>query len=77
MRHQGGELAGGAAQLAILFEAARDFGAAANQFFAAARHAAGLFAFREAVTLSRRALRGARGAAGGRRARCRSSSASS
>ncbi|MEO7273735.1 MAG: protein kinase, partial [Vicinamibacterales bacterium] len=57
VRHQGPELAAGAAQLGILFEAARDFGAAANQFFAAARHAAGLFAFREAVTLSRRALK--------------------
>ena len=57
VRHQGSEVTAGAAQLGILFEAARDFGAAANQFFAAARHAAGLFAFREAVTLSRRALR--------------------
>ena len=57
VRHQGSELAAGAAQLGILFEGARNFRAAAEQFLSAAKHAAALFAFREAVTLSRRGLK--------------------
>jgi predicted ATPase/predicted Ser/Thr protein kinase len=45
-----------ASELAILFETARDFRQSAHYFFEAAQHAAGLFAFREAVMLSRRGL---------------------
>ena len=61
VKHQGDHLAGGAAQLAILFEGARDFRNAAVQFLAAAKHAAGLFAFREAISLSRRGLKALEG----------------
>ena len=50
---------------------ARFRAAAAKQFFAAAQHAAGLFAFREAVTLSAPRPEGARTAARGSGARCR------
>jgi predicted ATPase len=58
VQHQGTESAANAAQLAILFEGARNFRAAAAQFLSAAKHAAtGLFAFREAITLSRRGLK--------------------
>src|SRR5262249_640501 len=57
VRHQGDQSPAHAAQLAILFEAARDFRNAAAQYLEAARHAATLFAFREAVSLSRRGLR--------------------
>jgi tetratricopeptide (TPR) repeat protein len=56
VKHQGQDSAAGAARLAMLFEGARDFRAAAPQFLAAAKHAAGLFAFREAIALSRRGL---------------------
>jgi len=44
------------AQLALLYEAARDHGNAASHFLVAAQHAAGLFAFHEAVALSQRGL---------------------
>jgi tetratricopeptide (TPR) repeat protein len=43
-------------QLAVLFETARDFESAARYFLQAAQHAAGLFAYREAVMLCRRGL---------------------
>ncbi|HEX2453690.1 MAG TPA: protein kinase [Vicinamibacterales bacterium] len=55
--HQGDQSPAGAAQLAILFEGARDFRNAAAQYLEAARHAATLLAFREAVALSRRGLK--------------------
>jgi hypothetical protein len=48
-----GEIAG---RLAVLFDAARDFGAAAQYFLTAAQRAVGLFAFREALSLSERGL---------------------
>ena len=57
VRHQGDQSPAGAAQLAILFEGARDFRSAAAQYLEAARHAATLLAFREAVSLSRRGLK--------------------
>jgi tetratricopeptide (TPR) repeat protein len=56
VKHQGQDSEAGAARLAMLFEGARDFRSAAPQFLAAAKHAAGLFAFREAIALSRRGL---------------------
>ena len=56
VRHQGSDVGAGAAQLGMLFEGARDFRAAAAQFLAAARHAAGLFAFPEAIALARRGI---------------------
>jgi len=57
VRYQGDQSPAGAAQLAILFEAARDFSRAAALYLEAARHSATLFAFREAVALSRRGLK--------------------
>src|SRR5262249_51622876 len=45
-----------AAELALLWEAARDFARAADCFLLAAQHAVGLFAPREAVELARRGL---------------------
>jgi predicted ATPase len=45
-----------ASELAMLFETARNFPRAAACFFEAAQHAAGLFAFPEAVVLARRGL---------------------
>jgi len=53
-----GEIAG---RLAVLFEAARDFGASAQYFFVAAQHALGLFGFREALSLAERGLEALRG----------------
>jgi predicted ATPase len=61
VKHQGDASPSGAAQLAILFEGARDFSNAAVQFLAAAKHAASLFAFREAITLSQRGLKALEG----------------
>jgi serine/threonine protein kinase/predicted ATPase len=61
VKHQGDTSPGGAAQLAILFEGARDFRNAAVQFLAAAKHTAGLFAFREAISLSQRGLKALEG----------------
>jgi tetratricopeptide (TPR) repeat protein len=55
---QHGDIAG---RLAILFEAARDFAASAQSYFAAAQRAVGLFAFREALSLSERGLNALRG----------------
>jgi predicted ATPase len=54
--HHGDRARAIASELAFLFEAARDFRAAAQHFFLAAQHAAGLFAYREAVTLCRRGI---------------------
>jgi predicted ATPase len=60
MHHQG-EHAAIAARLAALFESARDFGQSAEYFLAGARHAVGLFAFREALSLAERGLSVLRG----------------
>ncbi|HVB37812.1 MAG TPA: protein kinase [Vicinamibacterales bacterium] len=54
--HHGEETPVLASELAMLFETARDFGAAARQFYLAAQHAIGLFAFREALALAQRGL---------------------
>ena len=53
-----GDVAG---SLAVLFEAARDFAASAQYFLTAAQRAVGLFAFREALSLSERGLSALRG----------------
>src|SRR5262249_9002946 len=45
-----------AAQLALLFEAARDFSRAVQFFSAAAQHAAAVFAYQETLLLARRGL---------------------
>jgi adenylate cyclase len=45
-----------AGRLAALFETARDFSTSAQYFLAGARHAVGLFAFREALSLADRGL---------------------
>ena len=45
-----------AGRLAVLFEAARDFGAATRNYLTAAQRAVGLYAFREALSLSERGL---------------------
>jgi adenylate cyclase len=45
-----------AGRLGALFETARDFGASAQYFLEGARHAVGLFAFREALSLAERGL---------------------
>jgi predicted ATPase len=50
---QSGELA---AELAALFEAARDFARAANYYLLAAQNAARIFAFSETIVLTRRGL---------------------
>ena len=50
-----------AARLAVLFEAARDFATSARYYFVAAQHSAGLFAFREALSLAERGLKALRG----------------
>ena len=52
----GEQSAGVANELAVLHEAARDFGEAANYFQIAAQNASQLFASREAVQLARRGL---------------------
>jgi tetratricopeptide (TPR) repeat protein len=52
---------GGAARLAVLFEAARDFPTSAQYYFAAAQHSVGLFGFREALSLAERGLKALRG----------------
>jgi len=58
--HHGPGRAALASQLAMLYEAARDHANAASHFFAAAQHAAGLFAFREGAALSERGLKAAK-----------------
>ena len=55
----GEETPANAARLAVLFEAARDFATSARYYFVAAQHSAGLFAFREALSLAERGLEGA------------------
>ena len=55
------DYAGIAGRLAALFEAARDFGTSAHYFLEGARHAVGLFAFREALSLADRGLAVLRG----------------
>jgi predicted ATPase/tRNA A-37 threonylcarbamoyl transferase component Bud32 len=59
--HYGGEHAAIAGRLAALFESARNFGQSAQYFLAGARHAVGLFAFREALSLAERGLAVLRG----------------
>jgi tRNA A-37 threonylcarbamoyl transferase component Bud32/tetratricopeptide (TPR) repeat protein len=53
--HSGGDV-GRASELALLFEAARDFTNAARSFLLAAQHQISLFAFREGVALAHRGL---------------------
>ena len=50
--HYGGEFAPIAGRLGALFEAARDFATSAKYYLESARHAIGLFAFHEAVSLA-------------------------
>jgi adenylate cyclase len=59
--HTQNDYAGIAGRLAALFEAARDFGTSARYFLEGARHAVGLFAFREALSLADRGLAVLRG----------------
>ncbi len=59
--HQRGELAATAGRLGALFESAREFGSSATYFLEGARHAVGLFAFREAQSLAERGLAVLRG----------------
>jgi tRNA A-37 threonylcarbamoyl transferase component Bud32 len=59
--HHPGEHAAIAGRLAALFESARDFGRSAEYFLAGARHAGGLFAFREALSLAERGISVLRG----------------
>jgi adenylate cyclase len=59
--HHPSERAAIAGRLAALFESARDFGRSAEYFLAGARHAVGLFAFREALSLAERGLSVLRG----------------
>ncbi len=54
--HHRNEHAGIAGRLAALFEVAREFGTSAQFYLAGARHAVGLFAFREALSLAERGL---------------------
>jgi predicted ATPase len=54
--HYGERSAGQAAELAMLFEAARERGRAADFYLTAAENAARVFAHREAMTLARRGL---------------------
>ena len=63
--HYRGEHAASAGRLAALFESARDFGQSAQYFLEGARHAVGLVAFREALSLAERGLGVLRGMAEG------------
>jgi len=54
--HHRNEHAAIAGRLAALFEVAREFGTSAQFYLAGARHAVGLFAFREALSLAERGL---------------------
>ena len=54
--HYGDQAAPVAARVAMLYEAARDFAASARYFHMAAKRAAGLFAFGEALALAERGL---------------------
>ncbi len=53
----GDQVATVAARVAVLFEAARDFSACAQFFYMASGRSAGLFAFREALSLAERGLK--------------------
>ena len=64
--HHGEHTAAIAGRLAVLFEAARDFGTSAQYYFAAAQHSVALFAFREASSLAERGLKVLRGLPDGR-----------
>jgi predicted ATPase len=55
--YQGGDASGAAAELAYLYESARDFGRAARHLCQAGRNAARVFAHQEAVELARHGLR--------------------
>lgn len=61
VKHHGDDVAAVAGRLAVLFEGARDFAAAARHFFMAAQRAVSLFAFREGLTLAERGIDGLRG----------------
>ena len=54
--HYGDRASEMAGRLAVLFEAARDFGAATRNYLTAAQRAVGLYAFREVLSLSERGL---------------------
>jgi predicted ATPase len=56
LTHHGEKSAGQAVQLAMLFQAARDPGRAADHYLIAAENAASMFAHHEAVALARRGL---------------------
>jgi tetratricopeptide (TPR) repeat protein len=53
----GDQVATVAARVAVLFEASRDFSSAAQYFYLAAARSCGLFAFREALSLTDRGLK--------------------
>lgn len=53
----GDQVATVAARVAVLFETARDFSACAQYFYIASGRSAGLFAFREALSLAERGLK--------------------
>jgi tetratricopeptide (TPR) repeat protein len=59
--HYGDHAPAIAARLAVLFEAAREFGTSARYYFIAAQHSTTLFAFREALSLAERGLTALRG----------------
>ncbi|HVJ27683.1 MAG TPA: hypothetical protein VM493_09065, partial [Vicinamibacterales bacterium] len=61
VQHHRDEHAVIAGRLGALFEAAREFGPSARYFLEGARHAVGLFAFREALSLADRGLAVLRG----------------
>jgi predicted ATPase len=56
LSHYGAKSAERAAELALLFEAARDVGRAADHFLQAAQNAGGIFAHHEAMVLAERGL---------------------
>jgi predicted ATPase len=58
VRHHGSETTPIAGRLAVLYETARDFASSARYFLVAARRAAGVFGFREALSLAERGLDG-------------------
>lgn len=59
--HHGADVSHVAGRLAVLFDAAREFQLAAQYSAAAAMRAVGLFAFREALSLADRGLKGLKG----------------
>jgi len=59
--HYGNDAQDIAGKLAVLYETARDFANSAKFFYLAAQRAATLFAFREALALAERGLKGLRG----------------